>query len=127
MISLSACAQDSDRGASSSLREASQQLRRLVSHLPGAVAALAAQVLPVGQQAGGARALEGQPRVDEGRGAAVVVHKERLREETAEARSESGTNACSAPTITTRPKCVTHLPSVVVLHLPAAGQLQLLV
>lgn len=52
---------------------------RLVSHLPGTVAALAAQVLAVGQQPGGARALEGQPRVDEGRGATVVIHEERLR------------------------------------------------
>lgn len=52
---------------------------RLVSHLPSAVAALAAQVLAVGQQPGGARTLEGQPRVNEGRGAAVVIHKERLR------------------------------------------------
>ncbi len=52
---------------------------RRVSHLPGTVAALAAQVLPVGQQPGGARTLEGQPRVNEGRGATVVIHKERLR------------------------------------------------
>lgn len=98
-----------------------------MSHLPGAVAALAAQVLPVGQQAGGAGALEGQPRVDEGRGAAVVVHKERLTEEIEEDGGESGTSACGTPTIPTRPERVTHLPSVVVLHLPAAGQLQLLV
>lgn len=43
------------------------------------MAALAAQVLAVGQQPGGARTLEGQPRVNEGRGATVVIHKERLR------------------------------------------------
>lgn len=43
------------------------------------MAALAAQVLAVGQQPGGARALEGQPRVDEGRRATVVIHEERLR------------------------------------------------
>lgn len=43
------------------------------------MAALAAQVLAVGQQPGGAGTLEGQPRVDEGRGATVVIHKERLR------------------------------------------------
>ena len=43
------------------------------------MAALAAQVLAVGQQPGGARALEGQPGVDEGRGATVVIHEERLR------------------------------------------------
>lgn len=50
------------------------------AHLPGAVAALAAQVLAVGQQTTGPDALQGQPGVDEGGGAAVVVHKERLRE-----------------------------------------------
>lgn len=50
-----------------------------VSHLPGAVAALAAQVLAVGQQPGRARTLEGQPWIDEGRGATVVIHKEGLR------------------------------------------------
>jgi len=43
------------------------------------VAALAAQVLAVGQQPGGARALEREPRVDEGRGATVVIHEEGLR------------------------------------------------
>lgn len=52
-----------------------------VSHLPGTVAALAAQMLAVGQQPGGARTLEGQPRVDEGRGATVMIHEERLRVE----------------------------------------------
>lgn len=52
---------------------------RLVSHLPSTVAALAAQVLAVGQQPGGARTLEGQPWVNEGRGATVVIHKEGLR------------------------------------------------
>lgn len=52
---------------------------RLVSHLPGTVAALAAQVLAMDQQAGGTGALQGQPRVDEGRGTTVVIHKERLR------------------------------------------------
>ncbi len=52
---------------------------RLVSHLPSTVAALAAQVLAVGQQPGGARTLERQPWVNEGRGATVVIHKEGLR------------------------------------------------
>lgn len=45
------------------------------------MAALAAQVLAVCQQPGGARTLEGKPRVNEGRGTAVVIHKERLRVE----------------------------------------------
>lgn len=52
---------------------------RLVSHLPSTVAALAAQVLAVGQQPGGAGTLEGEPWVNEGRGATVVIHKEGLR------------------------------------------------
>lgn len=55
--------------------------RQLVSHLPGAVAPLAAQVLAVCQQPSGARTLEGEPRVNEGRGTAVVIHEERLRVE----------------------------------------------
>lgn len=46
--------------------------------LPGAVAALASQVLPVGQEARGPSALERKPGVDEGGGAAVMVHEERL-------------------------------------------------
>lgn len=46
--------------------------------LPGAVAALAGQVLAVGQQAGGPRTLERQPGVYEGGGSAVVIHEERL-------------------------------------------------
>lgn len=46
--------------------------------LPGTVAALARQVLPVSQDAWGPSALERQPWVDEGCGSAVVVHKERL-------------------------------------------------
>lgn len=50
-----------------------------VSHLPSTVAALAAQVLAVGQQPSGARTLEGEPGVNEGRRATVVVHKEGLR------------------------------------------------
>lgn len=50
--------------------------------------ALAAQVLAVGQQPGGAGTLEGQPRVDEGRGSTVVIHEERLRVETEEGRGE---------------------------------------
>lgn len=54
---------------------------RLASHLPSTVAALAAQVLAMGQQAGGTGALQGQPGVDEGRGTTVVIHKERLRRE----------------------------------------------
>lgn len=52
---------------------------RLVSHLPSTVAALTAQMLAVGQQPGGARTLERQPWVNEGRGATVVIHEERLR------------------------------------------------
>lgn len=43
------------------------------------MAALAGQVLAVGEEAGGPAALQRQPGVDEGGGAAVVVHKERLR------------------------------------------------
>lgn len=49
-----------------------------MSHLPSTVAALAAQVLAMGQQAGGTGTLQGQPRVDEGRGTTIVIHKERL-------------------------------------------------
>lgn len=49
------------------------------AHLPGAVAALAAEVLPVGQQAAGPGALQGQAGVYEGGGPAVVVHEERLQ------------------------------------------------
>lgn len=52
------------------------------THLPGAVAALPSQVLPVHQGAGGAAALQGQPRVDERRGARVVVDKESLQRDT---------------------------------------------
>lgn len=51
---------------------------RLVSHLPSTVAALAAQMLAVSQQPCRARTLEGQPWVNEGRGATVVIHKEGL-------------------------------------------------
>lgn len=51
------------------------------THLPSAVAALAGQVLPMDQRAGGPAALQGQPRVDERRGARVVVDEERLRED----------------------------------------------
>lgn len=47
--------------------------------LPGTVAALARQVLAVSQDARGPSALERQPGVDEGRGSAVMVHKERLQ------------------------------------------------
>lgn len=46
--------------------------------LAGAVAALAGQVLPMSQDAGGPSALEGQTGVDEGGGSAVMVHEERL-------------------------------------------------
>lgn len=46
--------------------------------LPGAVAALASQVLAVGQEARGPSALKREPGVDEGGGPAVVVHEERL-------------------------------------------------
>lgn len=49
------------------------------THLPSAVAALPSQVLPMHQGAGGPAALQGQPRVDERRGARVVVHKESLQ------------------------------------------------
>ena len=42
------------------------------------MAALAGQVLAVGEEAGGPSALERQPGVDEGGGAAVMVHEERL-------------------------------------------------
>lgn len=42
------------------------------------MAALAGQVLAVGQEGSGPRALEGQPGVDEGGGTAVMVHEERL-------------------------------------------------
>lgn len=42
------------------------------------MAALAGQVLAVGEEAGGPGALERQPGVDEGGGAAVMVHEERL-------------------------------------------------
>lgn len=54
---------------------------RLVSHLPSAVTALATQMLAMGQQPSGAGALEGETRVNEGCGATVVIHKERLQEE----------------------------------------------
>lgn len=53
----------------------------VVSHLPGTVAALAAQMLAMGQQPGRAGALEGQPGINEGRGATVVIHKEGLKNE----------------------------------------------
>ena len=43
------------------------------------MAALAGQVLAVSQDAGGSGALQGQPGVDEAGGAAVMIHKERLR------------------------------------------------
>lgn len=51
------------------------------THLPSAVAALPGQVLAVHQRAGGPAALQGQPRVDERRGARVVVDKESLQED----------------------------------------------
>ena len=47
-----------------------------VSHLPGAVAALAAEVLAMSQQTRGAGALEREPGVNEGRGATVMIHEE---------------------------------------------------
>lgn len=47
--------------------------------LAGAVAALAGQVLAVGQEARGPSALERQPGVDERGGSTVMVHKERLQ------------------------------------------------
>lgn len=53
--------------------------RMRAAHLSGAVAALAAQVLPVDQKAAGSSALQRQTRVDEGRGPAVMIHEERLR------------------------------------------------
>lgn len=46
------------------------------------MAALAAQVLAVGEQAAGPGALQRQPRVYEGGGAAVVVHEKRLEKQT---------------------------------------------
>lgn len=48
------------------------------AHLPGAVAALSGQVLPVSQRARGPAALQREPRVDERGGPGVVVHEERL-------------------------------------------------
>lgn len=52
-----------------------------LSHLPGAVAALSAQVLPVSEQSAGPSTLQRQPRVYEGGGAAVMVHKKRLEKQ----------------------------------------------
>lgn len=51
------------------------------------MAALAGQVLAVGEDARRPAALQRQPRVDEGGGSAVVVHKERLRAETVHTRN----------------------------------------
>jgi len=48
-------------------------------YLSGAVAAEPLQVAPVCEVAGKASVLQGDARVDEGRGSAVVVHKEVLR------------------------------------------------
>ncbi|KAK3530003.1 hypothetical protein QTP86_009393 [Hemibagrus guttatus] len=50
----------------------------MVAHLSGTVAALAAQVLPVSEEAAGPSTLQRQPRVYKGGGAAVVVYKKRL-------------------------------------------------
>ena len=49
---------------------------------PCTVAALTGQVLAVCQQAGRAGTLQGQPRIDERGGTAVMVHKERLQTHT---------------------------------------------
>lgn len=81
---------------------------RLVSHLASAVAALAAQVLAMGQQAGGTGALEGQPRVDEGRGTTVVIHKERLREGGRKKPESGGKNICNHGKVSATPR---HAPS----------------
>lgn len=51
--------------------------------------ALAAQVLAMGQQPGGAGTLEGQPWVDKGRRSTVVIHEERLKVETEEGRNKT--------------------------------------
>lgn len=45
------------------------------------MAPLAAQMLSMSQEATGARALQGQPWVNECRGTAVVIHKEELARE----------------------------------------------
>lgn len=49
------------------------------AHLPCAVAALAAEVLAVGEDAAGSGTLQWQSWVYEGGRPAVMVHKERLR------------------------------------------------
>lgn len=61
------------------------------THLPGAVAALPGQVLPMGQRARGSAALQGEPRVDERGGSGVVVHKKRL------GRNTGGTSQHAPP------------------------------
>lgn len=48
-------------------------------NLSGAVAALAAQMLAVGEQTAGSGALHGQTRVDKSGGTTVMVHVERLK------------------------------------------------
>lgn len=55
------------------------------------MAALAGQVLAVGEDAGGPGALERQPGVDEGGGAAVMVHEERLHSYTRKNKEVSTT------------------------------------
>lgn len=55
------------------------------------MAALAGQVLAVGEDAGGPGALEGQPGVDEGGGATVMVHEERLHSYTRKNKEVSTT------------------------------------
>lgn len=92
--------------------------------LSGAVAALTGQVLTVSQEARRSGALERQPGVDEGGGAAVVIHKERLNTQKTSHQpvtSSQGRDAKSARLWRL------YLAGVVVLHLPAAGQLQLFV
>lgn len=84
---------------------------RLVSHLASTVAALAAQVLAMGQQAGGTGALEGQPRVDEGRGTTVVIHKERLREGDGKSQSQAGKTSAITGKLVPRHATPRHAPS----------------
>lgn len=56
-------------------------MQRQYLYLSSAVAPLAGQMLSMSQEAAGARALQGQPRVNECRGTAVVIHKEELMRE----------------------------------------------